>query len=97
MPKTAARKKAPPSRPARAAPAPEAPKTMSVEERTAFLEARLQKADPSFQAMYRENLDMSWIYHDSALEGVVYTFQELKTAIDPTSTVVADSSMQPVC
>jgi Fic family protein len=97
MPKTAARKKAPQSRPARAAPAPEPPKPMNVEERTSFLEARLQKADPSFQAMYRENLDMSWIYHDSALEGVVYTFQELKTAIDPTSTVVADSSMQPVC
>ena len=47
--------------------------------------------------MYRENLDMSWIYHDSAIEGVVYTFQELRTAIDPTATVVADSSMQPVC
>ena len=47
--------------------------------------------------MYRENLDMSWIYHDSAIEGVVYTFAELRTAIDPTATVVADSSMQPVC
>ncbi len=40
---------------------------------------------------------MSWIYHDSAIEGVVYTFQELRTAVDPTATVVADSSMQPVC
>jgi Fic family protein len=40
---------------------------------------------------------MSWIYHDSALEGVVYTFQELKTAVDPAVTVVPDSSLQPVC
>jgi Fic family protein len=40
---------------------------------------------------------MSWIYHDSALEGVVYTFQELRTAIDPNATVVADSSLQPAC
>ena len=40
---------------------------------------------------------MSWIYHDSALEGVVYTFPELRTAIDPNSTVVADSSLQPAC
>jgi Fic family protein len=42
---------------------------------------------------------MSWIYHDSALEGVVYTFQELRTAIDPGlgAQVVADSSMQPAC
>jgi Fic family protein len=80
------------------APVPEPVKPpMSMEERTASLEARLQQADPSFQASYRENLDMSWIYHDSAIEGVVYTFQELRTAIDPTATVVADSSMQPVC
>ena len=40
---------------------------------------------------------MSWIYHDSALEGVVYTFQELRTAVDPTAQVVADSSLQPAC
>ncbi len=76
---------------------PPPPKPATIEERTATLETRLQKAEPGFQASYRENLDMSWIYHDSALEGVVYTFQELKTAIDPMSTVVADSSLQPVC
>jgi Fic family protein len=89
-PKTPAKKK-------QQQPAPETPKPLTIEERTASLEARLQKADPGFQESYRENLDMSWIYHDSALEGVVYTFQELKTAIDPMSTVIADSSLQPVC
>ncbi len=68
-----------------------------MEERTSLLETRLMKCDPGFLERYRENLDMSWIYHDSALEGVVYTFQELKTAIDPTAQVVADSSMQPAC
>jgi len=83
-------------KPAAAPPEPP-PKPISMEERTATLEARLQQADPSFQANYRENLDMSWIYHDSAIEGVVYTFAELRTAVDPTATVVADSSMQPVC
>ncbi len=88
-PKTSLKKKPPPA-------APE-PKPISIEERTAFLESCLQKADASFQDLYRENLDMSWIYHDSALEGVVYTFQELRTAIDPTAAVVTDSSMQPVC
>jgi Fic family protein len=80
-----------------AAPPPEPPKQVSVEERTASLEVRLQKADPAFQAQYRENLDMSWIYHDSALEGVVYSFQELRTAIDPSANVALDSSLQPVC
>jgi len=40
---------------------------------------------------------MSWVYHDSALEGGVYTYEELKTAIDPNMTVVPDSSLQSVC
>ncbi len=40
---------------------------------------------------------MSWIHHDSALEGVVYTYQELKTAVDPNIVIVPDSSLQPVC
>jgi Fic family protein len=75
----------------------EAPKPVSVEDRTAYLESRLQQQDAHFLTRYRENLDMSWIYHDSALEGVVYTFQELRTAIDPNAAVLADSSMQPVC
>ena len=39
---------------------------------------------------------MSWVYHDSALEGVVYTYQELKTATDPSVGSVPDG-MQPVC
>jgi Fic family protein len=78
-------------------PAPQPPKPATLEERTADLEARLQRADANFQRTYRENLDISWIYHDSALEGVVYTFQELRTAIDPLATVVADSTLQPAC
>jgi Fic family protein len=79
------------------APAPEPPKPLTLEERTALLEARLLKSEPDFLQSYRENLDMSWIYHDSALEGVVYTFQELRTAVDPNAAVVADSSLQPAC
>lgn len=50
-----------------------------------------------FQREYAESFDMSWIHHDSALEGVVYTFQELKTAIDANIVIVPDSSLQPVC
>jgi Fic family protein len=73
------------------------PKPLSIEERTALLEGRLLKADAQFQEQYRENLDMSWIYHDSAIEGVVYTFQELRTAVDPTAHVMADSGLQPAC
>lgn len=86
-----------------AAPAPDArptpppPPSLSVEERWARISQRLEATETSFQREYRESFDMSWIYHDSALEGVVYTFQELKTAVDPAVTVVPDSSLQPVC
>jgi Fic family protein len=39
---------------------------------------------------------MSWIYHDTAIEGVVYTVQELRAAIDPSFQADVDSSIQPV-
>ncbi len=78
-------------------PPQEVPQPLSIEERTAYLEDRLKSAPPEVQAKYRDDLDISWIAHDSALEGVVYTVAELKAAIGggdlgPT----ADSSMQPV-
>jgi len=79
------------------APPPDAPKPLSVEERTALLEARLTRAPSDVQAKYRDDLDMSWIAHDSALEGVVYTVAELRTAILGAELGPAtDSSMQPV-
>jgi Fic family protein len=76
--------------------APPAPKVVPLEERTATLERRLQAADTDFQRQYKENLDMSWIYHDTAIEGVVYTVQELRAAIDPSFQAEVDSSLQPV-
>jgi hypothetical protein len=78
-------------------PPPPAPPALSIEERWAVINERLNSLDEQFQREYRESFEMSWVYHDSALEGVVYTFQELKTAIDPNMSVVADSGLQPVC
>jgi len=76
---------------------PEPVKVQSVEERTAELEGRLMKAPAEVQAKYRDDLDMSWIAHDSALEGVVYTLPELRTAIGAADAMMSfDSSMQPV-
>ncbi len=76
-------------------PPPVAP-SLPIEERYAKILARLNTADPEFRREYRESFDMSWVYHDSALEGVVYTYQELKTATDPSVGSVPDG-MQPVC
>jgi len=80
-----------------AAPAEPPPKVLTLEERVQILEKRLLETDPEFQRAYRENLDMSWIYHDSALEGSVYTAQELRGAVDPQGAIAADSSIQPIC
>ena len=68
----------------------------NAEERYRAIEERLKHVPEAFRRDYQETIDMSWIHHDSALEGVVYTFQELKSAIDPSGPVVTDSSLQPV-
>jgi hypothetical protein len=69
----------------------------AVEQRYKKIQERLVKAGEPLLREYEETLEMSWIHHDSALEGVVYTFQELRAAMDPSSPVVPDSSLQPVC
>src|SRR6516225_3694089 len=80
-----------------AAPIAEPPKAVTIEERTAYLEDRLKNAPAEVQAKYRDDLDMSWIAHDSALEGVVYTLAELRAAIGASDANIAfDSSTQPV-
>ena len=82
------RVQAPPERPL--------PTAESVEERFRIIEERLKEAPAEFRHGYQEALDMSWIYHDSALEGVVYTYQELRAAVDQGSSAMTDASLQPV-
>lgn len=65
-----------------AAPVEPPPKPLTLEERWASLNERLAKADADFLRAYQESLDMSWIYHDSAIEGSVYTPVELRSAVD---------------
>jgi Fic family protein len=44
---------------------------------------------------YTERFEMSWVYHDSALEGVVYTPPELMAALRP-GAVAAEASLLPI-
>jgi Fic family protein len=44
---------------------------------------------------FLDRFEMSWIYHDAALEGVVYTTQELTAALRP-GAAAAEASMMPV-
>ncbi|MGK3993704.1 Fic family protein [Sorangium sp. So ce1024] len=71
------------------------PRRATIEERSALIEQRLNGQTEEFRRRYIESLDMSWIYHDSALEGVVYTFDELRAALSGPAPLVADSSLQP--
>jgi Fic family protein len=71
------------------------PRRATIEERSAIIEQRLNAQSEEFRARYIESFDMSWIYHDSALEGVVYTFEELRTALNGPAPPVSDSSLQP--
>jgi len=66
----------------------------SLEERVAHLQELEKQTDGAILADFRSKLDMSWIYHDSALEGVVYTMEELRAAIE--DGVVSDTTLLPV-
>ena len=45
---------------------------------------------------FLDRYEMSWIYHDSALEGVVYTPQELNVALKQEPTIAAEASLMPI-
>ena len=66
----------------------------SLEERVSQLQELLDSASPEVRKEYQERFDIAWIYHDSALEGVVYSMDELKAAIY--DDVVTDPAMIPV-
>ncbi len=66
----------------------------TIEERYAEVEKRLAAQPQEFQNDYWARFDKSWIYHDSALEGSVYTLEELSAGLGD-QPVVTDSSLQP--
>jgi Fic family protein len=69
------------------------PRAGSIEEKVAHLDELLADVDEVDVHDFQQRFDMSWIYHDSALEGVVHSFPELNAALD--SQVVSDSSLLP--
>jgi Fic family protein len=77
---------------------PPTAKPLSIEERTSILEKRLAAAPAELVELYRKRLDMSWIYHDSALEGSVYSEAELEVALEgsnPSATPTSETGAQP--
>ncbi len=66
----------------------------SLEDRVAQLQELLDSANPQLRQEYQERFDIAWIYHDSALEGVVYSMDELRAAIY--DEIVTDPTLIPV-
>src|SRR6266436_1557543 len=52
------------------------------------------RAHQAVVADFDEKFDISWIYHDNALEGVVLSYHELKAAID--KKIISDVSLIPM-
>jgi Fic family protein len=55
---------------------------LQIDQRTQELNERLA-AQPELAREFNSKLDMSLIYHENALEGVVYSSAELMAALDP--------------
>ncbi len=66
----------------------------SIEEKTAKLKTLLGLKRSEVQD-FLEKFEMSWVYHDNALEGTVYTPQELAAALHP-GAVAAEASLLPI-
>lgn len=65
-----------------------------IEEKNGDLKEILAKKKPIVQE-FLERFEMSWVYHDSALEGTVYAPNELQAALYP-GAVAAEASLMPI-
>ena len=55
------------------------------------LRGRRQAEDPRIIDAFHEKLDIGWIYHDNALEGVVLSYSEIRDALD--RKIISDVSL----
>src|SRR4029079_8123674 len=58
------------------------------------LRAKQASFPPNIIKDYQDRLDVSWIFHDNALEGVVLSYSELKAAID--QRIISDVTLIPM-
>lgn len=69
-------------------------KFTELDSRMERLRAKLASFPANITADYRDRLDVSWLFHDNAMEGVVLSYSELKAAID--SRIISDVSLIPM-
>lgn len=71
-------------------------RALELEEKNEQLRELLGAKKLQLQAQeFLEKFEMSWVYHDNALEGVVYTPSELMAALRP-GAVAAEASLMPI-
>src|ERR1700759_3287773 len=58
------------------------------------LRAKMEGFSERILKDYQDRLDVSWIFHDNALEGVVLSYSELKAAID--QRIISDVTLIPM-
>lgn len=66
----------------------------AIEDKTAQLKQFLEQRRPEVQD-FLERFEMAWVHHDCALEGSIFTPQELTAALHP-GAVVAEASLLPI-
>lgn len=64
-----------------------------IDARTESLKAALDALEPARRAQFDSALELSWIYHDNALEGLVLHYHEMKAGVDPR--ILSDSTLIP--
>ncbi len=69
-------------------------KLYSIDHKVEALRELRIRAHAAVVADFDEKFDLSWIYHDNALEGVVLSYHELKAAID--KKIISDVSLIPM-
>ena len=68
-------------------------KLYQLDNRMAALRTSMGSFPERVRTDYRNRLDVSWVYHDAALEGIVLSYSELKAAID--HRIISDVSLIP--
>lgn len=66
----------------------------ALDQRLEEYRERRERASRAVTSEFDEKWDVSWIYHDNALEGVVLSYHELKAAID--KKIISDVSLIPM-
>ena len=70
---------------------------LDLDDRTQDIAERIREY-PEIANDFLQKYELSWIYHENALEGVIYTLQELTTALDspPLADVTTVGALQEV-